>query len=41
MNTEYVDFHNGLEKQTVIAPDGTDITEIVEKAVAWLTENSF
>ena len=38
---EHVDFHNGLEKQTVIAPDGTDITEIVEKAVAWLTENSF
>ena len=34
---EHVDFHNGLEKQTVIAPDGTDITEVVEKAVAWLT----
>ncbi|MBQ6582793.1 MAG: aldo/keto reductase [Mogibacterium sp.] len=38
---EHVDFHNGLAKQTVIAPDGTDITEMVEKAVAWLTENSF
>ena len=38
---EHVDFHKGLEKQTVIAPDGTDITEIVEKAVAWLTEHSF
>ena len=38
---EHVDFHNGLEKQTVIAPDGTDITEVVEKAVAWLTEHSF
>jgi predicted aldo/keto reductase-like oxidoreductase len=38
---EHVDFHNGLEKQTVIAPDGTDITELVEKAVAWLTEHSF
>lgn len=38
---EQVDFHNGLEKQTVIAPDGTDITEMVEKAVAWLTEHTF
>lgn len=38
---EHVDFHNGLEKQTVIAPDGTDISEVVEKAVAWLTEHSF
>lgn len=38
---EHVDFHNGLEKQTVLAPDGRDITEAVEKAVAWLTENSF
>ena len=38
---EHVDFHNGLEKQTVIAPDGTDITEMVEQAVAWLTEHSF
>ena len=33
--------HNGLEKQTVIAPDGTDITETVEKAVALLTAHSF
>ena len=38
---EHVDFHNGLEKQTVIAPDGTDITEMVEEAVAWLTEHTF
>lgn len=38
---EYVDFHNGLERQTVFAPDGTDITETVERAVAWLTEHSF
>ena len=39
--SEYVDFHNGLEKQTVVTSDGRDITEMVEKAVAWLTENSF
>ena len=38
---EYVDFHNGLEKQTVMTEDGRDITDMVEKAVAWLTENSF
>lgn len=38
---EHVDFHDGLEKQSVITADGTDITELVEKAVAWLTENSF
>lgn len=38
---EHVDFHNGLEKQTVITKDGRDISDIVEKAVAWLTENSF
>ena len=38
---EHVDFRSGLAKQTVIAPDGTDITPLVEKAVAWLTENSF
>ena len=38
---EHVDFHNGLEKQTVISADGRDITEIVEKAVVWLTEHSF
>ena len=38
---EHVDFHNGLGKQTVIAPDGTDISEVVEKAVVWLTEHSF
>ena len=38
---EHVDFHKGLEKQTVITADGRDITETVEKAVAWLTENSF
>lgn len=38
---EHVDFHNGLSKQTVITADGKDITEMVEKAVAWLTENTF
>jgi hypothetical protein len=38
---EHVDFHNGLTKQTVITADGKDITEMVEKAVAWLTENTF
>ena len=38
---EHVDFHGGLSKETVVAADGTDITEMVEKAVAWLTENSF
>ncbi len=38
---EKVDFHNGLEKQEVITEDGRDITEMVEKAVAWLTEHSF
>lgn len=38
---EHVDFRNGLEKQTVITADGRDITALVEKAVAWLTENSF
>lgn len=38
---EHVDFHNGLEKQSVITADGTDITEKVETAVAWLTEHSF
>ena len=38
---EHVDFHKGLEKQTIITVDGKDITELVEKAVAWLTEHSF
>ncbi len=38
---EHVDFHKGLEKQTVITADGTDITDLVEKAVVWLTEHSF
>ncbi|MBQ6481965.1 MAG: aldo/keto reductase [Anaerolineaceae bacterium] len=38
---EHVDFHNGLSKQTVITKEGKDITEIVEKAVTWLTEHSF
>ena len=38
---EHVDFHNGLAKQKVVTADGADITEMVEKAVAWLTENSF
>ena len=38
---EHIDFHKGLEKQPVLAADGKDITDLVEKAVAWLTENSF
>lgn len=38
---EHVDFHNGLSKQTVITKEGKDITDIVEKAVTWLTEHSF
>ena len=38
---EHVDFHNGLEKQTVITADGLDITDTVEKAVAWLTAHTF
>ena len=38
---EHRDFHQGLEKQTVVTADGTDVTELVEKALAWLTENSF
>lgn len=38
---EHVNLFNGLDKQTVIAPDGTALTELVEKAVAWLTEHSF
>ena len=38
---EYVDFHKGLEKQTVITADGKDITETVEMAVAWLEQHSF
>lgn len=36
-----MDFRKGLAKQRVIAADGTDITEMVEKAVAWLAKNSF
>jgi len=36
-----VNFADGLSKQTVVAPDGTDITEQVEAAVAWLTANTF
>ena len=38
---EHVDFHNGLEKHEVITADGRNITDMVEKAVSWLTENSF
>ena len=38
---EHVDFHNGLEKQSVLTVDGKDITNLTEKAVAWLTEHSF
>ena len=38
---EHVNLFNGLDKQVVIASDGTDLTELVEKAVVWLTEHSF
>ena len=38
---EHVDFHDGLARQTVITADGRDITDMVEKAVAWLTAHSF
>ena len=38
---ELVGFREGLASQRVVAADGTDITETVEKAVAWLAENSF
>ena len=38
---EHVDFHNGLEKQSVVTGDGRDITELTETAVAWLTAHSF
>ena len=38
---EHIDFHNGLDKQEVITEDGKNITEKVEKGVAWLTEHSF
>jgi hypothetical protein len=41
LEAEHIDFHKGLEKQTVITADGTDITDLVEKAVVWLTEHSF
>jgi hypothetical protein len=39
--SEHVDFREGLATQRVVTADGTDITETVEKAVAWLAENSF
>ena len=38
---EHVDFHNGLSKQRVFTEEGRDITDMVKKAVEWLTENSF
>ena len=38
---EHVDFNNGLSKQRVFTEDGKDITDMVKKAVEWLTENSF
>ena len=38
---EHVNLFDGLDKQAVIASDGTDLTELVEKTVAWLTEHSF
>ena len=36
-----VDFTKGLPAQKVVTADGEDITETVEKAVKWLTENTF
>ena len=38
---EHIDFKDGLTKQKVVTEDGKDITELVEKAVAWLTAHSF
>ena len=38
---EHVDFRKGLPRQRVITPDGRDLTEQVEQAVAWLTAHSF
>lgn len=38
---EHIDFHDGLSKQRVFTEDGRDITDMVKKAVEWLTENSF
>ena len=38
---EQVDFRKGLSRQSVITPDGRDLTEQVEQAVAWLTAHSF
>lgn len=38
---EFTDFRKGLSKETVVAPDGTDLTGLVEKAVNWLAEHSF
>lgn len=37
----HLDFFKGLPKEKVIAADGEDITEKVEKAVKWLREHSF
>ena len=36
----HLDFFQGLPRQKVTA-GSADITELVEKAVKWLTENSF
>ncbi|MCM1412674.1 MAG: aldo/keto reductase [Lachnospiraceae bacterium] len=37
----HLDLFKGLPKEQVAAADGKDITELVESAVKWLTENSF
>ena len=37
----HLDLLAGLPKERVTAPDGSDITEPVERAVAWLAEHSF
>ena len=36
-----VDFAKGLPAQRIVTAGGEDITETVEKAVKWLTENTF
>ena len=38
---EHIDCKDGLTKQKVVTEDGKDITELVEKAVTWLTAHSF
>lgn len=37
----HLDIHGTLPKQTVILPNGTDVTDKVEEAVDWLVKHSF